>query len=119
MNKEKLLEMLECAKINCKNIGSNGLAWLPIVEAQINECMNIVNRDDDEPNVPNKPPPPPPILYLQEGIDMVRHPKFVNDQIKEDIEFLKSKYGKEKSLKIPTTIMRVVGFAEKCLEDCR
>jgi len=91
MDKEKLLEMLECAKINCNSLRSSGLSLLPIVEAQIDECMNIANEGS---NVNNQ-------------------------QIKEDIEFLKSKYGKEKSLKIPTTIMRVVGFAEKYLEDCK
>jgi hypothetical protein len=45
MNKEEIIEILECAKINADNIKKAGLTFIDVVKMQIDEAIKMLEID--------------------------------------------------------------------------
>ena len=45
MDKDKAIEFLECAKINCDNVLKLGLALLPVVKEQIQWAIDELEKE--------------------------------------------------------------------------
>jgi len=46
MDKSKVVEMLQCALINCDNVRALGLTGVQIVKMQIQEALDLLSQDE-------------------------------------------------------------------------
>ena len=46
MDKRKVIEMLQCALINCDNIRALGLTGVQIVKMQIQDALDLLSQDE-------------------------------------------------------------------------
>ena len=47
MNKYEVIEMLECALINCNNIKKVGSVMIDMVALQIQSAIDLINEEED------------------------------------------------------------------------
>jgi len=47
MNKDQVIELLECAKINCDNAKKVGMVMVEMVKMQIDEAIKLLEKDDE------------------------------------------------------------------------